>query len=225
MGIGPIPIPYDLKLAPPRQSVKGRIRRVWRSRKALRGLTQWIVEWGLSITAALAVLYWLSARTGSASGTYRIFTLDKAPKHALEWLSSVAGWLLVPAIIGGVAGHIISSRIESAKNLRQQELYAQQKLMHRLRPPGVIDYLGNYFHGTAPEQLFVDLWVRVAHRNDWIRAQEHWEIVIRDAMCTKQFAHLDRHECLRQAQGTMRLTLLFSSFAGSCLVCDRRRFS
>ncbi|MER7179240.1 DUF6313 family protein [Streptomyces hyaluromycini] len=189
----------------------------------MRGLTQWILDWGVPTLTSLGLLYGLSAHWTSPSYTYQVFTLIHEPQHVVQWLSSIAGWLLVPAIIGGVAGHVISARIESVKNLRQQELFGRRTINDRLRPPGLIDHLGSYFHGTEPEQLFADAWVRMAHRNDWLRAQDHWEIVIRDTMCTKPYSHLDRRECLRQTQGTMRLVLLFDALGGTCLVCDQRR--
>ncbi|MET9721999.1 DUF6313 family protein [Streptomyces zaomyceticus] len=220
---GPIPIPPQLNLPPGRRRLLKRLRRAWRSRKALKGVTQWILDWGVPIAAFLALVYVLAARATSPSHVYRSFTLIDPPKHGLLWTSSLIGWLVVPAIIGGFAGHVIAERISRVKSISTNTLFQQRKLSQRLRPPGLIDDLSSYFHGSYARQEFVDGWVRVAHRNDWAKAQDHWEVYIRDMMSTQQYAHLDRHECLRQAQNTGKLALGYTAHTGLCIVCERRR--
>lgn len=221
---GPIPIPSHLKLPAERQRFFKRVRRVYRSRKALKGVTQWILDWGLPMAAGLVLLYVFAARAESPSAVYRTFTLMDAPKHVLLWVASWLGWLLVPAIIGGFAGHVIAERINRVKSISTSALFRKRRLRQRLRLPGLIDDLRPYFHGTYAEQSFVDAWVRIAHRNDWLRAQDHWEVFIRDTMSTQQYAHLDRHECLRQTQNTTKMTLLVTAqLTGACIVCERRR--
>lgn len=223
MAGGPIPIPSALKLPPDQHGLRLRLRRTWRSRKALKGVTQWVIDYGLPIALGVAILYVYAARAKGASFVYQVFTLNEAPHHILLWIASLLGWLLVPAIIGGVAGHVIAARISSVKSISTHTLFRQRRLSQRLRPPGLIDDLRTYFHGPSPQQEFVDAWVRVAHRNDWSRAQDHWEVFIRDLMSTQQYAHLDRQECLRQARNTTRITQLVSGRTGFCLVCERRR--
>ncbi|MEU3411275.1 MULTISPECIES: DUF6313 family protein [unclassified Streptomyces] len=221
---GPIPVPGHLKLPPGRQRLLGRLRRAWRSRKALKGVTQWILDWGLPLLVCLGALYFFAARAESPSGVYRVFAMIDAPRHVLLWLASLVGWLLVPAIIGGFAGHVIAERISRAKSISTHTLFRRRRLRQRLRPPGLIDNLAAYFHGTVPQQDFVDAWVRVAHRNDWARAQDHWEVFVRDTMSTQQYAHLDRHECLRQVQSAAKMALRVTArSSGLCIVCERRR--
>ncbi|MFH8366277.1 DUF6313 family protein [Streptomyces sp. NPDC018031] len=220
---GPIPIPGHLKLPPGRRRLLQRLRRVWRSRKALTGVTQWILDWGLPLSAGMGLLYFFAARAESPSDVYGAFTLIDAPEHVLLWIASIVGWLLVPAIIGGFAGHVIAQRISRVKSISTHTLFRQRTLRRRIRPPGLIDDLAPYFHGTHAQQDFADAWVRVAHRNDWSRAQDHWEVFVRDTMSTQQYAHLDRHECLRQAQNTGRMTLRVTARFGLCIVCERRR--
>ncbi|MFZ3474478.1 MULTISPECIES: DUF6313 family protein [unclassified Streptomyces] len=216
-------MPGHLDLPPDRRRLLRRWLRLWRSRKALKGVTQWIVDWGLPMAVCLVLLYVFAARAGSPSSVYRVFTLIDAPKHVLLWLASLVGWLLVPAIIGGFAGHVIAERISRVKSISTNTLFQRRTLRQRVRLPGLIDDLGPYFHGTHARQDFVDTWVRVAHRNDWVKAQDHWEVFVRDTMSTQQYAHLDRHECLRQAQNTGKLALGFTARAGLCIVCERRR--
>ncbi|MFG2549967.1 DUF6313 family protein [Streptomyces sp. NPDC048581] len=189
----------------------------------MKGITQWLIDWGTPLLGGAAVLYVYAARSTSPSEVYKAFTLIEPPERFSLWASSLIGWLLVPAIIGGVAGHVIATRISSAKSISTETLFRQRTLGQRLKPPGRIDDLRPYFHGSVPQQYFVDVWVRIAHRNDWDRAQDHWEVFIRDMLSTQQYAHVDRHEGLRQAQGTARLTLAVTARVGHCIVCERRR--
>ncbi|MFB6891138.1 DUF6313 family protein [Kitasatospora sp. NPDC056327] len=200
-----------------------RVRRVWRSRKALKGTSQWVIDWCIPMAAALGVLYVFAIRAASPSGVYRAFTLIDSPQHALLWATSLVGWLLVPAIIGGFAGHVIAQRINKVKSISTQTLFRRRRIGQRLKPPGLIDDIFAYFHGSYAEQDFADAWVRVAHRNDWVRAQDHWEVFVRDMLSTQQYAHLDRHECLRQVQNVSLIALRVSGRSGLCIVCEKRR--
>ncbi|WP_318198909.1 DUF6313 family protein [Streptomyces sp. MCL20-2] len=200
-----------------------KVRRVRRSRKALKGLTQWVIDWGVPLAFSATLLFVYAASATSAKAVYRAFTLIDPPDRLALWLPSILGWLLVPAIIGGVAGHIIAQRISSVKAISTERLFRRRTWGQRIKPPGRIPDLRGYFHGTYAQQNFVDAWVRVAHRNDWSRAQDHWEIFIRDVLSTQQFAHLDRHECLKQAKDTAHLALVITAQMGICIVCERRR--
>ncbi|MGW9041273.1 DUF6313 family protein [Streptomyces lydicus] len=211
----------DLALPPVRRT--RRIRRLWRSRKALAGLTQWTIDWGLPFATGVTLLYVFAARAASPSEVYRTFTLIDPPQHTLLWLASVIGWLAVPAVIGGVAGHVIATRIQSVKSISTSTLFQRRGWVARLRPPSRIDYLGGYFHGTLAEQVFVDAFVRIAHRNDWVKAQDHWEVIIKDTMSTQQFSKLDRHECLRQAQDATLIHMRPAALVGLCVVCVARK--
>ncbi|UZJ30364.1 DUF6313 family protein [Streptomyces endophytica] len=212
-----------MALALPPVRARGRVRRLWRSRKALAGLTQWVIDWGIPFAVGITLLSVFASRAASPSEVYRTFTLIDPPDHTLLWLASVIGWLAVPAVIGGVAGHVIATRIQSVKSISTSTLFQRRTWTARLRPPSRIDYLGNYFHGTLAEQAFVDAFVRIAHRNDWMKAQDHWEVIIRDTMSTQQFSKLDRHECLRQAQDTTRIHMRPAALIGLCVVCIARK--
>jgi len=221
--VGPVPIPGDLKLPSGRTPLAKRLRRTWRSSKALKGVSQWVLDVGLPIGTLVGVLYVFAARAESPSEVYHAFALLSPPHHVLLWIASVIGWLLVPAIVGGIAGHVIAKRIDRSKAVASNAAFTQRRLAQRLSPPRLIEDLRPYFHGTHPQQGFIDAWVRVAHRNDWDRAQDHWELFVKYVMSTEQYALLDRHECLRQAQNTAKMALRFAALTGQCLVCERRR--
>lgn len=100
----------------------------------MKGVTQWVLDWGLPIAVLLGALYIFAARAESPSEVYRVFTLIDAPQHVLLWLASLVGWLLVPAIIGGFAGHVIAERISRAKSISTHTLFQQRKWRQRMRP-------------------------------------------------------------------------------------------
>ncbi|WP_327368673.1 DUF6313 family protein [Streptomyces sp. NBC_01217] len=222
MSISHLPIPYDLTPPPP-QPLGVRLRRLFRSRKALSGVTQWFIDWGIPLAILLGVLYFYAARSKSYSDVYKTFTLIDPPNHVLLWIASLIGWLLVPAIIGGIAGHVIATRIQSVKQLSTSGLFRRRRLGEILRPPSQIAYLGAYFNKAPEAHTFLDNFVRRAHRNHWLLAQDHWEVLVRDTMCTAEYAELGRNECLRQAQDMNNIHLRVAATAGQCVVCAARR--
>ncbi|MEX0169159.1 hypothetical protein MRBLMG1_001722 [Streptomyces sp. LMG1-1-1.1] len=194
-----------------------------RSRKALSGVTQWFVDWGLPLAVVVGGLYFLAARGEGYKDVYKTFTLIDPPSGLPSWGASLIGWLLVPAIIGGVAGHVIATRIRSVKQLTTSGLFRRRKLGDRLRPPSRIAYLGDYFNKSPEAHALVDNFVRRAHRNHWLLAQDHWEVLVRDTMCTAEYAELGRAECLRQAQDLTSIHVRTAATAGQCVVCAARQ--
>ncbi len=223
-------LPQPTTLNPPPGANPWRlVRRLWRSRKALSGITQWLIDWGMPVVAVLALAWTLAARAETPLDVYQTVTLMESPERKWLWLLSLVGWLLVPAIIGGVAGEVIANRIKNVKSLPTGKMYQRRTLGQRIRFPYLIDDLTRYVHADpttavgAGRQEFVDVFVRVAHNNNWRLALNHWEIAVRDAMCTEEYAQLDRHECLRAAQSFTRIHLRAPAVMyGRCRVCNAR---
>ncbi|MFJ9011786.1 DUF6313 family protein [Streptomyces canus] len=220
--------PTDLA-PPPGGSVWRLIRRIWRSRKALSGITQWFIDWGVPGAALLALIWVLAARAKTPLDVYQAVTLIESPQQHWLWLLSLVGWLLVPAIIGGVAGEVIATRIKNVKSLPTAQLYRRRTLGRRIRLPYLIADITRYARAdlTTPEgaaqRLFVHAFVYVAHNNDWQLALDHWEIAVRDAMCTEEYAQLDRHECLLAAQSFAHVHLgVPAVMRAQCRVCKAR---
>lgn len=224
-----IPVPGHLD-SPPQQPVTKRIRRTFRSRKSLSGTSQWIIDYGLPFLAILVITWSFAARVTTSkgkkegfAGVYKAFTLMDPPEHFWLWAASILGWLIVPAIIGGVAGHVITARIESAKQMSSSFLYRRRTIGQRLRPPTPITPLSRYINKSVADQHFVDVFVRIAHRNYWDMAQDHWEMMVSDTMSTVDFAELDRHESLRRAEDQNRMTASLAAVFGLCAVCEAQR--
>ncbi|MFE6131306.1 DUF6313 family protein [Streptomyces sp. NPDC056437] len=171
----------------------------------------------------MGILYIYATRSTSYSEVYKTFTLIDPPHHVLLWIASLIGWLLVPAIIGGVAGHIIATRIQSAKQLSTSGLYRKRTFGEVVRPPGLIAYLGSHYNKRPELHFFLDGFVRKAHRNHWSVAQDHYEVLVRDTMCTVEFAELGRRDCLRLAEDMNSIHLRIAAVSGKCVVCDARQ--
>jgi hypothetical protein len=224
-----IPVPGHLD-SPPGQPFLKRVRRAHRSRKALSGASQWIIDYGLPFLVLLFITWIFAARVTNPKGgkegfvgVYKAFTLIDPPHDFWLWSASILGWLIVPAIIGGFAGHVITARIESAKQMSSSFSYRRRTLGERLKLPARIAPLSRYINKSVPDQHFVDVFVRIAHRNYWDMAQDHWEIMVSDTMSTVEFAELDRHESLRRAEDQNRMAASLAAVFGLCAVCEAQR--
>ncbi|WP_018531111.1 MULTISPECIES: DUF6313 family protein [unclassified Streptomyces] len=206
------------------QSLAVRVRRTFRSRKALSGVTQWFIDWGVPIALLVGCVWVFGAGRSEKgwSGIYRVFTLIDRPAHMLSWGASVIGWLLVPALIGGVAGHVIATRMQRVKDIATNHLFQQRPLSRRLKLPGRIAFLESLHMKSAVDQEFLDRYVRRAHAGDWKKAQDHWEVLVRDVLCTVELADLDRTEALTSAESFARAVMWMTAYQDKCLVCTAR---
>lgn len=220
------PPPLPTALTPPaRQSFTARARRLFRSRKALSGVTQWFIDWGLPI-GGFVLLIWIYSAIRSDLGwkqVYLVFALIiEPPDHLTARIASLIGWLVVPALIGGVAGHVIATRMQRVKDIATNNLFLTRTWGQRLRPPGRITYLGSLFGKSLQDQQLLDTYVRVIHRGDWRTAQDHWEVLVRDIMCTAELADLHRRDTLEAAESFAQAVLWMPAFKDKCLVCTAR---
>ncbi|GHB21488.1 hypothetical protein GCM10010306_012630 [Streptomyces umbrinus] len=201
-----------------------RIRRTFRSRKALSGVTQWFIEWGIPIALVIGFVWVFGASRSEKgwSGIYRVFTLIDRPEHGSSWSASILGWLLVPALIGGVAGHVIATRMQRVKEIATNHLFQQRGLRRRLKLPGRITFLESLYRTSTQDDDFLVRFVGLAHQGDWKKAQNHWEILVRDVLCTVELAELDRNEALASAQSFARAVMWMTGYQDKCLVCAVR---
>ena len=92
------------------------MRRRWRSRFGLSGLSYWLIFRGAPFILAYAVLY---VANGLVIGWREAYDVNlaiispastKAP--VLAWFLSIAGWLAIPVIAGAIAGYVVGSSID-----------------------------------------------------------------------------------------------------------------
>ncbi len=222
----PIPVvPPPILIAPPRQGA-ARIRRYYRSRTAFSGFMQWILEVGVPFAILGVTVFLFSVQFFGLLPSYTVLLGGDAPSHdsgrKTIWLVSIIGWLFVPAVVGGFAGHVISSRIEGYTHVSNSS-YKKKSIRQRLAPPPAIPWLGRYHLGNTSDREFVDLFVRQAHLNNWQTAQDHWEIAVSDLMNTKQYAEMGRGETSRSAVSGAQMMLRPDAVFNRCMICDVRR--
>ncbi|CAO5244194.1 DUF6313 family protein [Frankia sp. AgKG'84/4] len=186
---------------------------------------QWIIEVGIPCAALVIICLALSIQFFGLLPSYLALLGGDAPSHPSGrktlWLVSLIGWLLVPAVVGGFAGHVISSRIEGYTHVSPGS-YKKRSLKQRIAPPSPIPWLGSYYLGSVSDRDFVDVFVRRAHLNDWRTAQDHWEIAVSDLMNTTQFTEKDRRETTRSAVSGAQMMLRPGALLNRCAICDIR---
>ncbi|MFD4624967.1 DUF6313 family protein [Streptomyces sp. NPDC058475] len=114
---------------PPAPTRTESIRRWWRSRGQLPKLLYWIGRRGLPL---LAVLIALEVLSGVAIGWWKTYELTlgitSPGATPAPWIAlpvSMVGWLLVPAVVGGLAGYVVSTQIDSHRRQSAAEALAE----------------------------------------------------------------------------------------------------
>lgn len=114
---------------PPAEPYRHFVRRWWRSQGRYHGLRYWLPTRGFPILLIYAVLF---VANGIAIGWRHAYDVSigiASPADfrlpVLAWFLSVAGWLLVPAVVGGIAGYVVSDAITSRRTRSPEEIFSQ----------------------------------------------------------------------------------------------------
>ncbi|MCX4231734.1 DUF6313 family protein [Streptomyces ortus] len=110
---------------------------VERTRDKIRGLSRlnrpryWLVTRGPAWFAAFCLLYVVGGVSLGWRSAYEVLVGLKAPGDTEVPLYGYAlgllGWLLVPAIIGGAAGYLVTRQIDRRRTVDAEELLAQMR--------------------------------------------------------------------------------------------------
>ncbi|MDN3354199.1 DUF6313 family protein [Actinomadura sp. DC4] len=114
---------------PPREPYRHSLRR-WRlSLERYHGLRYWALTRGLPLLMTYVGLF---VASGFAIGWRRAYDVSigiTSPAGSrvpvLAWFLSVAGWLLVPAVVGGIAGYVVSDAITSRRTGSAEEIFTR----------------------------------------------------------------------------------------------------
>ncbi|MQY07300.1 DUF6313 family protein [Actinomadura macrotermitis] len=114
---------------PPREPLRHAVRRRLRSVGRHNGLRHWLSTRGIPVLLGYAALFtgngfligWRRAYDVSIGITSPADTSAPVP----AWFLSVAGWLLVPGIVGAVAGYAVSNAITSRRTRPLDELFPE----------------------------------------------------------------------------------------------------
>ncbi|MFJ3800015.1 DUF6313 family protein [Streptomyces sp. NPDC090088] len=126
---------------PPRDTLAERIRDSYRGLSGWNRPAYWLVKRGLPGALVFAALY---VTCGSVLGwtvSYEILVGITSPAAAshrmLAWVLSLVGWLVTPAVVGGVVGYLVNRQVDQ----RRQES-AEQVTRRMLEEASI----------TAPQQ-------------------------------------------------------------------------
>ncbi|MGW6890385.1 DUF6313 family protein [Streptomyces chartreusis] len=215
---------------PPDDSRRERWRDGIRALALLNRAPHWLVtraSWWLTGFVALyvvggAVLGWRAASEVLVGLTAPGQTRNVVYAYVL----CLAGWLVVPAVIGGAAGYLLSQQIDARRRLTEAELL--DDMSHPAAPVPAfsgglrIRSLVDLHAEGGDARQFVEEYVNGPHSGDHELAKGHWTATV------KHIANeLGRLEGLAPEQAAMTAEQLARTFAfnearlGKCFACDR----
>ncbi|WP_326595968.1 DUF6313 family protein [Streptomyces sp. NBC_01803] len=114
---------------PPPPGVARRLRLWWVSRDALPSLPRWMLLRAGPFLLATVMLYIGNGVLIGWAGAYNVLVGITSPADAdpqwCAWPLSLAGWALLPALIGGVVGYLVSAQIEAHRSRDLAEILAE----------------------------------------------------------------------------------------------------
>jgi heme A synthase len=122
-----------------RASIREFAARMWESRKALSSLTRWLLSAGLAAVLLTAVCFTGTAvASGDAGYAFEVLTTVASPfRGDAAWFAvplAVAGYLLLPAVVGAVAALIIERQLAGmSKTLDEAEDSIRRSVIAELR--------------------------------------------------------------------------------------------
>lgn len=230
MGIVMPPPPASLVHPPVREGFLRKARRWYRTRKSFSGLTQWFLDFGSFMVVFFGLLFFVDTYRRNLKFAYSVMIGEAKPwENGGSFFTavplSIISWLAIPAIIGGTAGYIISRRIDGYTHKVTATVYRSRRsrLRDKITLPPRIPWLGDWHtHSHYYKRRFVNEFVRVAHGNDWVKAQNHWELVLAAYLSTQDVAGMTRRHRFSSAQGKTRQILYAAARRGKCPVCRAR---
>lgn len=192
--------PTQVGLEPaPREGLLSFYRRWRRSLSRHRGMRYVLLVYGPAITAGFLMLFVIC---GFALGwrpaydvTVQILSPWETRVPPLAMVLSLAGFLAIPALVGGVVGQAVVETTENRGSRRRER--GRRNFIPLL---GRLLYAG---HGFNVRPTFPEEFVGV-HVGNWNIAQNHWEILVGEFLNTASadLSHASDREVLVHAVNT-----------------------
>jgi hypothetical protein len=116
--------------APPRRTWRQQIATRWHSLNRHPPLVYWMLTLGLPLLVVSAVVFVVNGMLIGWATAYDVAVLIESPRKTTApvaaWILSVLGWLLVPAVAGAVAGHIVSTSIAERRSRPIEEVFGEE---------------------------------------------------------------------------------------------------
>ncbi|MFI2764288.1 DUF6313 family protein [Streptomyces echinatus] len=134
MSSAPVPSPGG----PPPPSRRQRLRARWADRHALPRFGFWLISRGVTVLAMCLVLYLLNGLLIGWAPAYEVMTGITSPAAVhpqwCAWLLSLAGWAVIPAIVGAAAGYVITEQIQAHRARELSDVLAELRRLAE-QPP------------------------------------------------------------------------------------------
>ncbi|MFB8137512.1 DUF6313 family protein [Streptomyces mirabilis] len=102
---------------PPPPGRRQRLRARWADRHALPRFGYWLLSRGAVVLTTCGALYVLNGFLIGWANAYNVLTGITSPEAVrpqwCAWPLSLTGWAAIPAIIGAVAGYVITEQIQA----------------------------------------------------------------------------------------------------------------
>lgn len=131
-GVGPRYLPRrGLDLPPPPPETRREwLRRWWRSQGRHKGLDHWLLYRGTPMALVGIALFVVNGSVNGWDVAYDTMIGIDSPSATrsplLAWPLSVVGWILVPSLVGAVAGYVVAQSIASRRRLPLDRAFADQ---------------------------------------------------------------------------------------------------
>jgi hypothetical protein len=96
-----------------------------------------LLTWGIWIFVALFMIYVVDSFLIGWADAYEILVGITSPANVpyplASWVTSLAGWLIIPAIIGGAAGYLVDRQIDARRSRDKEDLVAELRELAGLK--------------------------------------------------------------------------------------------
>ena len=110
----------------PRRGLVSWVANWWRARHQFCKLVAWLVGPGLLLLGLMTGLYIATGFVIGWTAAYDVALGVEAPDTtchpAVAWPLSIAGWILVPAVIGTIAANVVTSSYDSYRKRSAEEI-------------------------------------------------------------------------------------------------------
>lgn len=129
---------------PPPPNRRQRARAWWADRHALPRFGFWLLSRGATVVGLCTLLYVLNVVLNGWTPAYEVMTGITSPADDTvrtpwcAWPLSLAGWAVVPAVIGAAAGYVITEQIQAHQARQLDDVLDELRRLaeHPDSPPG-----------------------------------------------------------------------------------------
>jgi hypothetical protein len=125
---------------PPRLGPVDRLRSLWASRNALGRIPRWLVTRAAPVVLVCVALFVVNGFLAGWVTAYDVLIGITSPSAVspswCAWPLSLVGWAMLPALIGGVVGHVVAQQVETHHARELDDVLSELRQRASLPPRG-----------------------------------------------------------------------------------------